>query len=99
MRRLTLILLACCGLPEAGKPDLKSRLDALIAPLGKDIVVEVAFHDGETGESCLIRADEPIHPASTPCSRRKPSAITAQPTSGHRMTSQPKVVVLIRAAR
>ena len=37
----------------------------MIAPFGDKAIVEVAFRDLETGETCLIRADEPIHPAST----------------------------------
>jgi beta-lactamase class A len=68
MARLTLILLACCcGLSATRAVDdpFKARLEALIAPSGDKVTVEVAFRDLETGESCLIRADEPIHPAST----------------------------------
>jgi beta-lactamase class A len=67
MRILPLFLLACV-LPTSGAdepPTLKSRIEALIAPLGEKVIVEVAFRDLETGESVLIRADEPIHPAST----------------------------------
>ena len=67
MIRPMLILLAC-GVLSSGRPDaesLKTRIEARIAPLGDKVVVEVAFRDLETGETCLIRADEPIHPAST----------------------------------
>ena len=67
MIRPMLILLAC-GVLSSGRPDaesLKARIEALIAPMGDKVVVEVAFRDLETGETCLIRADEPIHPAST----------------------------------
>jgi beta-lactamase class A len=38
---------------------------AAVKPFGPDAVVEVALHDFATGETRLIRADEPIHPAST----------------------------------
>ena len=67
MTRPTWIFLAC-GLLTAGPADdasLKARFEALVAPMGDKVVVEVAFRDLETGETCLIRADEPIHPAST----------------------------------
>ena len=67
MTRPILILLAC-GVLSAGRLDaesLRSRLEALIAPFGDQVTVEVAFRDLESGESCLIRSDEPIHPAST----------------------------------
>lgn len=45
--------------------NLRTEVEKLIAPLGEKVIVEVAFRDLETGETCLIRADEPIHPAST----------------------------------
>lgn len=63
----TLLLLACCWISAARDDEgpLRSRLEALIAPFGEKVVVEVAFRDQKTGETCLIRADEPIHPAST----------------------------------
>ena len=48
-----------------GGSKLRGRIEALIAPLGDGVTVAVAFRDLETGEECLIRADEPIHPAST----------------------------------
>ena len=53
--------------PAFGSEDaaLRSKVEALIAPLGPKVTVEVAFRDLETGATCLIRADEPIHPAST----------------------------------
>jgi beta-lactamase class A len=44
---------------------LKAQVQALIAPMGEKVIVEVAFRDLASGETCLIRADEPIHPAST----------------------------------
>jgi beta-lactamase class A len=67
MTRPTLILLAICSLARgSNEPNsLKARIEALIAPFGDKVIVEVAFRDLETGETCLIRADEPIHPAST----------------------------------
>src|SRR5271155_1240953 len=66
MNRPSLILLACvlCGEREVDD-SLQAQIQALIAPFGDKVTVEVAFRDLETGETCLIRADEPIHPAST----------------------------------
>jgi beta-lactamase class A len=62
----TLLLLSCILMAgPAGDDSLKERVGALIAPFGDKVIVEVAFRDLETGETCLIRADEPIHPAST----------------------------------
>jgi beta-lactamase class A len=62
----TLLLLSCILMAgPAGDDSLKDRVGALIAPFGDKAIVEVAFRDLETGETCLIRADEPIHPAST----------------------------------
>ncbi len=62
----TLVLLICAlGDGQAGDDTLLGRIEALIAPFGEKAIVEVAFRDLETGETCLIRADEPIHPAST----------------------------------
>src|SRR5947209_18261315 len=67
VRPALFLLLACCWpCPgRAGVESLRERFEALIAPLGDKVTVEVAFRDLESGESCLIRADEPIHPAST----------------------------------
>ena len=61
-----LVLLACLG--SGGPADdnsFRARIDGLIAPFGDRAIVEVAYRDLETGATCLIRADEPIHPAST----------------------------------
>jgi beta-lactamase class A len=41
-----------------------TELEAFIADQ-KDKTISVAFHDFETGEQILIKADEPYHPAST----------------------------------
>ena len=61
-----LVLLFSLGLTCAARDEsLQARIERLIAPLGEGVIVEVAYRDLETGESCLIRADEPIHPAST----------------------------------
>lgn len=38
---------------------------AAVKPCGPDAIVEVALYDFATGATHLIRADEPIHPAST----------------------------------
>lgn len=38
---------------------------AVVKPCGPDAVVEVALYDFADGSTRLIRADEPIHPAST----------------------------------
>ncbi len=67
MTRPTLVLLACVLGGSGGVRDnpLQGRIETLIAPFGDKVIVEVAFLDLETGETCLIRADEPIHPAST----------------------------------
>jgi beta-lactamase class A len=67
MTRPTLIFLSLCSIASGtNEPNsLKAKVEALIAPLGEKVIVEVAFRDLETGETCLIRADEPIHPAST----------------------------------
>jgi len=66
MIRPSFILLACALCAGRAEDDsLQGRIEALIAPFGDKIIVEVAFRDLETGETCLIRADEPIHPAST----------------------------------
>jgi beta-lactamase class A len=69
MARTSLFLLACCCCAVAnGRAEdstLQTKLQALIAPFGDKVIVEVAFRDLETGTTCLIRADEPIHPAST----------------------------------
>ena len=63
----SLVLIAgWLGVAALPGPDrLPMTIEALIAPLSDKVVVEVAFRDLETGETCLIRADEPIHPAST----------------------------------
>jgi len=53
------------GLAGSADESLSSRIESLIAPFGDKVIVEVAYRDLETGETCLIRADEPIHPAST----------------------------------
>lgn len=45
--------------------DFEDRVAGLVAPFGPEVFVEVALHDLETGATVLIRADEPIHPAST----------------------------------
>jgi beta-lactamase class A len=65
MNGAVLVLLTCvlCGCAE--DDSLRGRIEALIAPFGDKVIVEVAFRDLETSETCLIRADEPIHPAST----------------------------------
>jgi beta-lactamase class A len=60
---IPLILMTFCFGEEPA--DLKGQIEAAITSLGEKVVVEVAFRDLETGESVLIRADEPIHPAST----------------------------------
>ena len=67
MTRPTLVFLAFCSIAAGTNEQnaLKARVEALIAPLGEKVIVEVAFRDLESGETCLIRADEPIHPAST----------------------------------
>ena len=67
MARFILIALATCGLAAGGPVDdsVKTRIEGLIAPFGEKVIVEVAFRDLASGETCLIRADEPIHPAST----------------------------------
>src|SRR3954453_20048991 len=67
VRPALFLLLTCCwtGSVLAGAESLRERLEALIAPMGDKVTVEVAFRDLESGETCLIRADEPIHPAST----------------------------------
>jgi beta-lactamase class A len=60
-----LVVLATLGSGGPAEDDaFKSRIEALIAPF-KPAIVEVAYRDLETGETALIRADEPIHPAST----------------------------------
>jgi beta-lactamase class A len=62
----TLVLLACVSWSGGARDEsLQSKIEGLIAPIGDKVIVEVAFRDLETGEACLIRADEPIHPAST----------------------------------
>jgi beta-lactamase class A len=60
---IPLILMTFCFAEEPA--DLKGQIEAAIKSLGEKVVVEMAFRDLETGESVLIRADEPIHPAST----------------------------------
>ena len=68
MVRPALILMACCCVLSAERAEddtLRANLQALIAPFGKEVIVEVALLDLESGTTCLIRADEPIHPAST----------------------------------
>ena len=53
------------GRYSSSSDNLRKAIESSIAPFGDKVIVEVAFHDLETGESVLIRADEPIHPAST----------------------------------
>ena len=75
MAKPTLLTLAFCWLAfsaestlSADRPKgdpLTGRIAALIAPFGDKVTVAVAFRDLATGEECLIRADDPIHPAST----------------------------------
>jgi beta-lactamase class A len=60
---IPLILMTFCFAEEPA--DLKGQIEAAITSLGEKVVVEVAFRDLETGESVMIRADEPMHPAST----------------------------------
>jgi beta-lactamase class A len=50
---------------QAHATTFEEKVAAIIAPYGPSAVVEVALHDLATGRSHLIRADEPIHPAST----------------------------------
>ncbi|MDG3007983.1 serine hydrolase [Paludisphaera mucosa] len=58
--------LAIAGLSAAARAgDFEEKVAALTAPFGRGALVEVALHDLETGATHLIRADEPIHPAST----------------------------------
>ena len=66
MTRPLLLLAACLvGTGQDGPESLTKRIDGIVAPFGDKVIVEVAFRDLETGETCLVRADEPIHPAST----------------------------------
>ena len=67
MARIAWFLVACGWLHSTSASDepLRPAIERWIAPFGEKVVVEVAFLDLESGESCLIRADEPIHPAST----------------------------------
>jgi beta-lactamase class A len=62
---LGILFLALTPSPTDDPSKLKAQIEALIAPFGEKVIVEVAWHDLETGETVLIRADEPIHPAST----------------------------------
>lgn len=48
---------------EAGT--FEEDVAAAVKPCGPDAIVEVALYDFATGATHLIRADEPIHPAST----------------------------------
>ncbi|WP_165072771.1 serine hydrolase [Paludisphaera rhizosphaerae] len=57
-------LLAACAF-ESQKATFDDKVHTVIAPYGSGAVVEIALHDLETGRAHLIRADEPIHPAST----------------------------------
>ncbi len=67
MRWSLAIVLFCSSslIAQTGSPSLRDRIEAEIAPLGDQVTIEVAFHDLQTGETCQIRSDEPIHPAST----------------------------------
>lgn len=58
--------LAVASLAAAARAGtFEEKVAALVAPHGPDAFVEVALLDLETGATHLIRADEPIHPAST----------------------------------
>ncbi|WP_337175730.1 serine hydrolase [Paludisphaera sp.] len=63
-RWIAAFLVACLPLAtRAGT--FEEEVAAAVKPFGPDAVVEVALHDFATGQARLIRADEPIHPAST----------------------------------
>ncbi len=55
----------CLPLAAARGGTFEEDVAAAVKPHGPDAVVEVALHDLATGATHLIRADEPIHPAST----------------------------------
>ncbi|AMV40639.1 serine hydrolase [Planctomyces sp. SH-PL62] len=61
--RFTLAFACLHAVAFAG--DFEDEVAGLVAPFGPEAFVEVALHDLETGATVLIRADEPIHPAST----------------------------------
>ncbi len=70
MARSILLVLACLAGPavpadEPAESSMRAGIEALIAPFGEKVTVAVAFRDLATGQECLIRADDPIHPAST----------------------------------
>lgn len=63
-RWIAACLVAC--LPLAARAGtFEDEVAAAVKPFGPDAVVEVALYDFATGQARLIRADEPIHPAST----------------------------------
>ncbi|WP_165249568.1 serine hydrolase [Paludisphaera soli] len=62
---IALPLASACLPAPARAESFEEKVVALVAPHGPEAVVEVALHDLATGETVLIRADEPIHPAST----------------------------------
>jgi len=59
------LALAALLAPALRAGEFEEKVAELVAPLGPDATVKVALYDLETGASALIRADEPIHPAST----------------------------------
>lgn len=57
-------VVACLPLVARGGT-FEEDVAAAVKPHGAGAVVEVALHDYATGETHFVRADEPIHPAST----------------------------------